>query len=148
MRGSRYGEVALTEGSHTVRVEYFERTQAAMARVDWELVGAAPPPVVPVPWTPWQPVQLCSGGPLRVNAWAIDKEQKGGGWVATVYVIADGGDCLYTYFWEWEARGGPMFGPITFELYSPKVDAIVGEASVLSAGETAKISLYIRPPSE
>ncbi len=36
MRGTRYATVNLTAGQHTVRVEYFEATQAAKARVTWK----------------------------------------------------------------------------------------------------------------
>lgn len=39
MRGSRYVTVALTEGQHTVRMEYFEATQAAKAQLNWQRVG-------------------------------------------------------------------------------------------------------------
>jgi hypothetical protein len=148
MRGKRYGTATLTEGSHSVRVEYFERSQAAMVRLDWELTEAAPPALAPVPVTPWQPVRLCSGGPLRINAQAIDKERRSGGWVATIWVVADGADCLYTYYWEREPKGGPMFGPITFELFSPTMNAMVGEAMVMSAGEIASYRLYVEPPEK
>ena len=146
MRGKRHGTATLTQGSHSVRVEYFEGSQSAMVHVDWQLTGAAPPTLVPVPVTPWQPVRLCGGGPLRINAYAIDKERRSGGWAATVYVIADGADCRYTYYWEREVKGGPMFGPITFELFSPTLNAMVGEASVMSAGEVASFRLYMEPP--
>lgn len=40
MRGTRTGYATLAQGSHTVRVEYFERTQAAMAHASWERTGA------------------------------------------------------------------------------------------------------------
>ncbi len=36
MRGTRYATVNLTAGEHTVRVEYFEATQAARAYVTWK----------------------------------------------------------------------------------------------------------------
>ena len=39
MRGTRYVTLDLTGGTHTVRVEYFEATQAAKAIVNWERVG-------------------------------------------------------------------------------------------------------------
>jgi hypothetical protein len=42
MRGTRVGYVTLSPGQHVVRVEYFERLQAARARVTWERIGAAP----------------------------------------------------------------------------------------------------------
>ncbi|MBN1875687.1 MAG: hypothetical protein JXA33_15790 [Anaerolineae bacterium] len=40
MRGTRYGYANLTAGEHTVRVEYFERSQAAQARINWQRIGA------------------------------------------------------------------------------------------------------------
>jgi len=42
MRGYRTGYVTLSAGNHTVRVEYFERSQAAKARVTWQRIGVAP----------------------------------------------------------------------------------------------------------
>ncbi|MBN2001770.1 MAG: hypothetical protein JXA21_00325 [Anaerolineae bacterium] len=50
MRGTRTATVDLTAESHAVRVEYFEKTQAASARVTWVKVGsAAAPTVAPTP---------------------------------------------------------------------------------------------------
>jgi hypothetical protein len=39
MRGTRYATVNLTEGVHTIRLEYFEATQAAKAQLSWRLLG-------------------------------------------------------------------------------------------------------------
>jgi hypothetical protein len=39
MRGTRYATVRLTEGPHTVRMEYFEATQAARAQLNWRWLG-------------------------------------------------------------------------------------------------------------
>ncbi|MGC9348792.1 MAG: PA14 domain-containing protein [Anaerolineae bacterium] len=39
MRGTRYATVSLTEGPHTVRMEYFEATQAARAQLSWQRLG-------------------------------------------------------------------------------------------------------------
>lgn len=44
MRGSRYHTVDVPAGVHTVRVEYFEATQAARAYVTWARIGAAAKP--------------------------------------------------------------------------------------------------------
>ena len=145
MRGTRVGYVTLYQGTHTVRVEYFERTQAAMARVSWQRVGAAPPQPTPVP-TPTPAPTPCSGGPLRLEAWPVATSCKEAGWTATVYVRAYGGDCRYTYGWERQVKGGPTPGSMTFDLYSTVFGAMVGEASVSSAGQVAKAGLYIRPP--
>jgi hypothetical protein len=58
MRGYRSALVDLTAGSHTLVMEYFERTGAALARLSWTRVGSAPaaPPAPPSAGAPgpWQ----------------------------------------------------------------------------------------------
>ncbi|HNT73614.1 MAG TPA: PA14 domain-containing protein [Anaerolineae bacterium] len=49
MRGTRYATVSLAAGQHTVRVEYFDATQAAKARVLWTRIGEAIPTTTPKP---------------------------------------------------------------------------------------------------
>ncbi len=49
MRGSRTGCVDLSAGAHEVRVEYFERLQAAEVRVQAEQTSQAAPPTAPEP---------------------------------------------------------------------------------------------------
>ncbi len=49
MRGTRSATADLTAGAHAVRVEYFEGTQAAIARVTWSKVGAAAPAATTTP---------------------------------------------------------------------------------------------------
>ena len=44
MRGTRTGYVTLSAGDHSVRLEYFERSQAARASVTWQRIGVAPAP--------------------------------------------------------------------------------------------------------
>jgi hypothetical protein len=139
MRGTRTRDWTLGTGYHTVRAEYFERTQVARAHVSWERYGAAPAPEPPY-------LPGCAGGPLTLQAWPVDTRCVGGGWAATVYVTASGGDCRYAYAWERVPKAGPTSGPATFELWSPG-GAMVGEASVTSAGQTAKVGLYIRAPA-
>ena len=139
MRGTRSGYVDLPAGSHSVRVEYFERLQAAMARLQWERTGEGV--FVPSP----APSYGCVGGPLRIEAWPAETVCTSGGWKATVYVKACGGDCRYTYAWDGQVKGGPTSGPLTFELRSSH-GAMVGTASVSSAGQTAKVGLFIRRP--
>ena len=39
MRGTRYATIHLPAGEHTFRMEYFEATQAAMARLTWQRIG-------------------------------------------------------------------------------------------------------------
>jgi hypothetical protein len=113
------------------------------------------PRVTPVPTltrTPHTPPLTptlvgCEGGPLRLDAWDVDKVRTSGGWTATVFVEGHGGDCVYTYAWEGEVKGGPMSGSMTFELSSAGYGtAIVGNVSVTSAGETVTVGLFIKPP--
>jgi hypothetical protein len=141
MRGTRSGYVTLPAGSHSVQVEYFERFQAAMVRLDWQLIDAgAPTPVIsPV-------LGGCVGGPLRLEAWPADSDCVTGGWKAVIYAKGYGGDCRYTYAWEGQVKGGPTSNAMTFELTNWNRGAMVGEVSVTSAGQTAKVGLYIRPP--
>lgn len=143
MRGTRTGYASLSPGNHTVRVEYFERSQAAMARVDWLRVGVAR-----ISSTPTPRPGACAGGPLRLDAWPVGpKLCTSGGWTATIFVQGHGGDCQYTYAWERQVQGGPTSRSMTFELRSAGYgNAIVGEASVSSAGQTAVVGLHIRPP--
>lgn len=141
MRGTRTGDITLSGGTHTVQVEYFERLQAAMIRLKVErLDGGTAIPVAPTP------PAICEGGPLRLDAWPVERVRTATGWKATVLVRGHGGDCLYTYAWERQVKGGPTSGPLTFELTSTG-GAMVGEASVSSAGQTAKVGLYIPPPN-
>jgi hypothetical protein len=146
MRGTRTATLDLAPGSHTVRVDYFERTQAAMARVTWQRVGASSTTPLPTP-TP-QP-RACVGGPLRLDAWPTATFcTPGGGWSATIYVAGRGGDCLYTYAWEGEVRGGPMPGSMVFNVQgASRGTAIVGYASVRSGSDVARVGLHVRTPT-
>ena len=91
----------------------------------------------------------CPGGPLRLDAWPVGRTCAGGGWTAKVFVEGHGGDCRYTYSWESQVQGGPVAGPMTFELRSASRGiAIVGQAAVTSAGQTAVVGLRIRPPED
>ena len=70
-----------------------------------------------------------------------------GGWVATIFVEGHGGDCQYTYAWEGQVKGGPTSQSMTFQVKSAGWDtAIVGEASVTSAGKIAKVELHVPHP--
>jgi hypothetical protein len=71
MRGYRSALVNLTEGPHTLVMEYFERTGVALAHLSWARVGSPPPPTLPSPPGapgPWQAEyfdnQDLSGEPL------------------------------------------------------------------------------------
>jgi hypothetical protein len=139
MRGTRTGYADLSAGSHTVRVEYFERLQAAMVQLEWQPIGAGAVPVVALA------PSACAGGPLRLEAWPVDTVCTGSGFRATIYVRGYGGDCSYTYAWEGQTKGGPTPNAMTFELKSNH-GAMVGVASVTSAGQTARVGLYIPRP--
>ncbi len=87
----------------------------------------------------------CEGGPLRLDSWNVSKVRTEHGWMATIFVEGHGGDCVYTYGWEGEIKGGPMSGPMTFEVSAKDcASAIVGTVSVTSAGETVKVGLHIK----
>ncbi len=141
MRGSRVAVVDLTPGSHTLRMEYFERTQAAMARLSWQRIGVGAATAAPQ----LPPPTACAGGPLTLQAWPVGTRCVSGGWEATIYVDARGGDCRYSYTWERMAKASAS-GPTTFTLWSPTFSAMVGEVGVTSGGQSARLGLYIRPP--
>jgi hypothetical protein len=133
--------------------------QIADLRINHELSGLprvtpipilTPTPNLPSPTpvlTPTQPAE-CEGGPLQLNAWHLERAcAPGGGWTATIFVGGRGGDCLYTYAWEGEVKGGPMSGPMTFEIYQvDRFAPIIGTALVTSTGETVGVGLFIKPP--
>jgi hypothetical protein len=147
MRGTRSSTINLSEGSHTVRVEYFERTGKANIRLGWAQVGAGVPVAQPVP-IPTSPPVTKAGGPLRLDAWPVGSTcTTPGGWVAQIFVEGHGGDGLYTYTWEGQVKGGPTPNSMVFEVKSATGGiAIVGEAAVSSAGQTAEVELYVRAP--
>ncbi len=91
----------------------------------------------------------CAGGPLQLNAWHLNKEWTSDAWMATIFVQAHGGDCMYTYAWQGEVKGGPMSGSMTFDLYAADHEAyIMGTASVTSAGETVEVGLLLKPTGD
>jgi hypothetical protein len=141
MRGSRVAYVDVAPGNHTLRMEYFERTQAAMARLTWQRIGPGAVTATPTLPTP----AACAGGPLTLQAWPVGTRCVGGGWEATIYVEARGGDCRYTYAWERNVKATAA-GSTTFTLWSPTFTAMVGEVGVTSGGQSARLGLYIRPP--
>lgn len=141
MRGYRSGNINLSEGTHTVRVEYFERGGRANVRLAWQKSGQT----VTLP-SPVQPA-TCAGGPLQFDAWPVTTACTPGGWVATIFVQGHGGDCQYTYGWEGQVRGGPTPQSMTFEVHSAGWHtAIVGQAFASSAGQTVKRGLFIPHP--
>ena len=145
MRGTRTGLISLAPGQHSVRVEYFERSQAAMARVTADLVGAAQN--IPLP-TPRPQQVVCTEGPLRLEAWSVGETCiPGGGWQANIFVNGIGGDCRYTYLWEGQLKGQSKPGSMTFYVnWASRGAAIVGTATVQSAGQTVTKGVYVSPP--
>jgi hypothetical protein len=151
MRGTRTGYAALSQGNHAVRVEYFERTQAAVARVTWQRMGAAPvtTPTAAPPASSWPVLRpgTCAGGPLRLDAWPVGRVCTSSGWTAKIFVQGHGGDCQYTYAWQGQVQGTTS-SPMTFEVKSASYgSAIVGKASVTSAGQTVVVGLHIPHPN-
>jgi hypothetical protein len=163
-----YADGFYLEGVHTLTVEYWERGGGARIRFWWEPSSATPSPDGPAspaanlnwlkpigPAAPSstltsrpvsQPV-ACAGDPLQLDAWPVDQVCTGSTWKATIFVEGHGGDCQYTYAWERQVQGGPMLGPMTFEVKSAsRGSAIVGEASVTSGEQTVVVGLHIRAP--
>jgi hypothetical protein len=140
MRGYRSTSLNLSEGAHTVRLEYFERTGVALVRLSWGPLGGT----LPVEGRPG----VCAGGPLRLDAWPVATTCTAGGWKATIFVEGHGGDCRYTYAWERQVQGVPTSRSMTFDVFSAGYGtAIVGEASLTSAGQTVKVGLHIPHPT-
>jgi hypothetical protein len=145
MRGSRSGSVDLSAGSHTVVVEYFERTGRANVRVSWTKTGAGSAASVGGPSAPV--VTACNGGPLQLDAWAVAQSCTGAGWTATIFVQGHGGNCAYTYGWEDQIQGGPTSNSMTFQVHSAGWNtAITGEAWVTSGGQRAEAELFVPHP--
>jgi hypothetical protein len=143
-RGYRSATLNLSQGTHKMRVEYFERTGRATVRVWWTQVGTTSQPVTTPPAAP---PRACTGGPLKLDAWPVASVCTGGGWTATIFVEGHGGDCQYTYAWERQTKGGPTSNSMTFEVKSAGYgNAIVGEASVTSGGQSVKVGLYVPAP--
>jgi hypothetical protein len=139
------------DGIHTLEVEYFERAGGARVRFWWEQRDTTEDAAAPTP-TPAPPADSqgghFEGGQLRLDAWPVNKVCTAGGWTATVFVEGHAGDGLYTYAWERAVRGGPTNSSMTFEVISAGYGtAIVGEASVTSAGQTVVVGLHIPAPN-
>jgi hypothetical protein len=85
---------------------------------------------------------------LELEAWPLGVVPDVGGFIATVYAGARGGDCRYTYAWEGRVVGGPTHESVTFELSTTTRTAMVGRLTVTSGGQTASRHLHIPPPAE
>jgi hypothetical protein len=145
MRGYRTATVNLSEGTHALQLEFFEATGRAQVSLVWRQIGAFAP--VPTPSTVGPPAPS-AGGPLKLNAWSVGSYCSGGGWVAQIFVEGQGGDGLYTYLWEGQVKGGPTPKSMVFEVKSASKDiAIVGQAAVISGGQTVKVGLYVKHPN-
>jgi hypothetical protein len=145
MRGTLTGYTTVSAGSHRVRLEYFERSQAAMARLNWQRTGSLLPASSPAV----QP-GACAGGELRLDTWPVSKAcaSEGSGWTATIFVQGHGGDCRYSYAWEGQIQGGPTAGSMTFEVpCASRGSSIVGYASMTSGGQTVRRPVFVKAPT-
>ena len=95
-------------------------------------------------------VLSCSGGPLRVDAWPLDRvNTPDNGWKVLIFAEGHGGDCTYTYAWNDEAdvRAVHVEGSVVFEVTSTsRGSVILGTVVVTSGDETQRVGLYIQPP--
>jgi hypothetical protein len=147
MRGTRSSTINLSAGTHTIKVEYFERIGRAQVSLTWKQVGAVGTP--PAPARPAPAPITKAGGPVKLDAWPVGSYcTTPGGWVAQIFVEGRGGDGLYTYTWEGQKQGGPTPSSTVFEVRSASRGiAIVGEAAVSSAGQVAKVKLFVPAPN-
>ena len=93
----------------------------------------------------------CSGGPLAIDAYPLERYHTVDGWAARVYASGRGGNCVYDYAWNTksEMRGAEYTGPIVFEVRSSRRGTvIVGTVVLTSGGETVRVGLYIQPPGD
>lgn len=91
----------------------------------------------------------CEGGKFWGEAWYFERQNTPEGWKATVYATGHGGDCQYTYAWKTEddVRGGPVAGPVIFEITSPdRSGNILGSVLITSGDETISVGIYIPSP--
>lgn len=95
-------------------------------------------------------VALCSAGPLRVDAWPLDRVNTlDNGWKVLIFAEGHGGDCTYTYAWndESDVRADNVLGSVVFEVTSPSRGAVIlGTVVVTSGDETQRVGVYIQPP--
>jgi len=133
----------------TATPETAATTTAATITATAAATEGTPLPTLPpsAPPTIAAPPENCEGGALTLEAWHAEKFYVEDGWVVRVCGEAHGGNCMYTYFWENEIRGGPMTGPICFEVQvGIYAETVVGTISVSSGEQTARRSLYITRP--
>ncbi|MGD1996217.1 MAG: PA14 domain-containing protein [Anaerolineae bacterium] len=70
MRGTRSATIWLEEGFHYVRMEYFERAGAAMARLNWHRIeGDGPRVTQPLNRQPWRPGEEGKEWPSAPPGW-------------------------------------------------------------------------------
>jgi len=104
------------------------------------------PEITPMPTlTPGPAAGDCEGGPLRLDAWPVDRNRTGGTWTATIFAEGHGGDCAYTYAWNGTVEAESS-ASVTFDVSTTTDQPIIGTVSVTSAGETVERELYIRVP--
>ncbi|MBN1486662.1 MAG: hypothetical protein JW981_03405 [Anaerolineae bacterium] len=119
------------------------------------------PEITPVPTFTPQPsepeeVEItpppgCEGGLLWLEAWDDKREftEDGKGWIVTIFAAGHGGNCLYTYAWNDEVQGGPMTGPLYFQIeVGSYAEVVIGTVSVTAGDETVSRGLYIKRPEK
>ncbi|MBN1877892.1 MAG: hypothetical protein JXA33_26965 [Anaerolineae bacterium] len=104
------------------------------------------PKITPSPTSPATPIG-CTGGELVLTAYVVEKIcQPGSGWDANIFVEAQGGNCLYTYYWENEPQSNIVTGSITFRVPIASRTAVVGTVSVISNGQTVSTKIFADAP--
>jgi hypothetical protein len=154
MRDYRRATLDLAAGAHTIEMQYFERTGAARARLQWSRIGTAigtqlqPTPAPVRDRLAPRSTACVAGEPLRLDIWPVATAcNPGGGWKAMIYIQGHGGDCHFSYAWEGETRNGSTGQAMIIEVDSASYGtAIVGTASVTSGGQTINSGLHVPPP--
>jgi len=95
-------------------------------------------------------VPSCSGGPLRLDAWPLDRvNTPDNGWKVHIFAEGHGGDCTYTYAWNdaSDVRAIKVRDSVVFEVTSPCRDAVIlGTVVVTSGDEMQRVGIYVQPP--
>jgi len=97
-----------------------------------------------VPVSPVNPIS--PPVPLKMDLWDISGRCSEGKWYKTVYIQGQGGDGVYTYYWNGKKVAGPTSEAYSFEVESVE-GAMIGTGKVVSGdGQVVERKLYIRPP--
>ncbi len=86
--------------------------------------------------------------PLVLNLWGLpDTVRCGGGetWYQQIFIEGEGGNGVYTYYWNDEQVGGPTSGSLTFER-TGGAGPIIGTGKVVSGSQTQTFELFLPNP--